>query len=186
VRDSGLAPLQSATGTTAAGTASTTGNRYDDGWPDNGSWSLPSQPTLGSAAGSTAATRTGTSGSPNSTPATNSNQPSGQFASQSGFPAASGQTTGVINTAAANSDTSGTAAAGHLPQIGRNSTTSTAAATTNAPQPWMLLIASVLTLAGSLAANLYLGVSYLDARQKYQSLVRKTAETFRRVKAAAA
>ena len=50
----------------------------------------------------------------------------------------------------------------------------------------MPLIASVLTLAGSLAANLYLGVSYLDARQKYQSLVRKTADTFRRVKAVAA
>jgi hypothetical protein len=50
----------------------------------------------------------------------------------------------------------------------------------------MPLIATVLTLAGSLAANLYLGVSYLDARQKYQSLVRKTADTFRRVKAAAA
>ncbi len=57
---------------------------------------------------------------------------------------------------------------------------------TTEPQPWMPLIASVLTLAGSLAANLYLGVSYLDARQKYQSLVRKTAETFRRVKAVAA
>ena len=53
-------------------------------------------------------------------------------------------------------------------------------------QPWMPLILAVLTLSGSLAANLFLGMSYLDARQKYQSLVRKTADTFRRVKAAAA
>jgi hypothetical protein len=54
------------------------------------------------------------------------------------------------------------------------------------PPQWMPLILSVMGLAASLAANLYLGVSYLDARQKYQSLVRKTAETFRRVKAVAA
>lgn len=53
-------------------------------------------------------------------------------------------------------------------------------------QAWVPLILAVLTLAGSLAANLFLGMSYLDARQKYQSLVRKTADTFRRVKAAAA
>ncbi|HEX3600514.1 MAG TPA: hypothetical protein VHU84_10255, partial [Lacipirellulaceae bacterium] len=53
-------------------------------------------------------------------------------------------------------------------------------------QPWTLWILGVLALAGSLAANLYLGASYLDARQKYQSLVRKTAETFRRVKSVAA
>lgn len=52
-------------------------------------------------------------------------------------------------------------------------------------QPWVPFIGAVLIMAFSLAANLYLGVSYLDARQKYQSLVRKTAETFRRVKVAA-
>jgi hypothetical protein len=47
-------------------------------------------------------------------------------------------------------------------------------------------VATVLGLAGSLAANLFLGWSYLDARQKYESLVRRTAETFRRTKPAAA
>jgi hypothetical protein len=57
---------------------------------------------------------------------------------------------------------------------------------TNVQQPWVPLIASVLGLAGSLAANLFLGWSYLDARQKYQSLVRRTADTFRRAKPAAA
>ena len=47
------------------------------------------------------------------------------------------------------------------------------------------MIVAVLSLAGSLAGNLFLGMSYLDARQKYQTLARKTAETFRRVTAAA-
>ncbi|HVT30976.1 MAG TPA: hypothetical protein VHE81_23425 [Lacipirellulaceae bacterium] len=53
-------------------------------------------------------------------------------------------------------------------------------------QPWGPMVVAVLSLAGSLAANLFLGWSYLDARQKYQSLVRRTADTFRRAKAAAA
>jgi len=59
-------------------------------------------------------------------------------------------------------------------------------AVTNASQPWIPLIAAVLALAGSLAGNLFLGWSYMDARQKYQSLVRRTADTFRRTKTAAA
>ena len=37
-----------------------------------------------------------------------------------------------------------------------------------------------------LAGNLFLGWSYMDARQKYQSLIRRTADTFRRTKTAAA
>lgn len=53
-------------------------------------------------------------------------------------------------------------------------------------QAWVPLLAAVLSLAGSLAGNLFLGWSYLDAREKYQSLVRRTADTFRRVKTAAA
>lgn len=71
------------------------------------------------------------------------------------------------------------------PNANSNSTTQKGSGTAS-DQPWMPLILAVLTLAGSLAANLFLGMSYLDARQKYQSLVRKTADTFRRVKAAAA
>jgi hypothetical protein len=43
-----------------------------------------------------------------------------------------------------------------------------------------------LSLAGSLGANLYLGWSYLDARLKYSTLVRKTADKFRRAATAAA
>jgi hypothetical protein len=60
------------------------------------------------------------------------------------------------------------------------------AAATNTSQPWLPLIAAVLSLAGSLAGNLFLGWSYMDARQKYQSLVRRTADTFRRTKTVAA
>jgi hypothetical protein len=52
--------------------------------------------------------------------------------------------------------------------------------------PWLPLLVVSLSLMGSLSANLFLGWSYLDARQKYRSLVRKTADTFRRVTTAAA
>lgn len=59
------------------------------------------------------------------------------------------------------------------------------APTTNEP-PWMPLLVVSVSLAGSLGANLFLGWSYMDARQKYRALVRKTADKFRRVGASAA
>jgi hypothetical protein len=52
--------------------------------------------------------------------------------------------------------------------------------------PWVPLLVVSLSLVGSLSANLFLGWSYIDARQKYRSLVRKTADTFRRAAGAAA
>jgi hypothetical protein len=52
--------------------------------------------------------------------------------------------------------------------------------------PWLPLLVVSLSLAGSLGANLYLGWSYLDARLKYSTLVRKTADKFRRAATAAA
>jgi hypothetical protein len=52
-------------------------------------------------------------------------------------------------------------------------------------QPWGLFLGTILVLAFSLAFNIYLGWSYMDARQKYQALVRRTADTFRRTKVAA-
>jgi hypothetical protein len=53
------------------------------------------------------------------------------------------------------------------------------------PQPWATLLGAILLLAFSIAGNVYLGWSYMDARQKYQALVRRTADTFRRTKVAA-
>jgi hypothetical protein len=58
-------------------------------------------------------------------------------------------------------------------------------AATNEP-PWLPLLVVSLSLAGSLGANLFLGWSYLDARLKYSTLVRKTADKFRRPATAAA
>jgi hypothetical protein len=52
-------------------------------------------------------------------------------------------------------------------------------------QPWMPLVLASLALVGSLSANLFLGWSYVDARQKYRTLVRKTADKFRRAAEAA-
>jgi hypothetical protein len=51
--------------------------------------------------------------------------------------------------------------------------------------PWAPLLFVSLTLAGSIGANLFLGWSYMDARQKYRHLVQKTANKFRRATAAA-
>jgi hypothetical protein len=50
--------------------------------------------------------------------------------------------------------------------------------------PWVPLLAASLGLAGSIGANLFLGWSYIDARQKYRTLVQKTANKFRRTLAA--
>jgi hypothetical protein len=84
----------------------------------------------------------------------------------------------------------------HLPEITTAPATSHGAPATTlqtaagqqmpAQQPWMPLLLVSLGLAGSIGANFYLGWSYMDARQRYRSLVDKTAEVFRRVTGAAA
>jgi hypothetical protein len=61
-----------------------------------------------------------------------------------------------------------------------------AQAAASAHPQWMTLAVVLLSLVGSLSANVFLGMSYMDARQKYQSLVRRTADSFRRVPVAAA
>jgi hypothetical protein len=119
------------------------------------------------------------------------NQPMGQFAAQpngQGFNGAQQNGSNVNGYTQAGFGTpSGAMGNGQAPngtnQFGRNEIGTNVPMTTQPIFTWVLV---VLALAASLAANFYLGASYLDARQKYQSLVRKTAETFRRVKAAAA
>ena len=51
---------------------------------------------------------------------------------------------------------------------------------------WIPFLLVTLSLVGSLSANFYLVLSYLGARQRYVSLVQKTADTFRRATSAAA
>ncbi len=46
-------------------------------------------------------------------------------------------------------------------------------------RPWMTLVFVSLTLISSLVANFFLGWSYVEARLRYQTLVRKTADKFR-------
>jgi hypothetical protein len=58
-------------------------------------------------------------------------------------------------------------------------------AAANGQPQWMTLAVVLLSLVGSLSANVFLGMSYMDARQKYQSLVRRTADSFRSSPAAA-
>jgi hypothetical protein len=92
-----------------------------------------------------------------------------------------------MQSAPPNSNFAGATSNMHQQSLGQNAANpNQTPAAGNAAQPWIPLIAAVLTLAGSLAANLFLGWSYMDARQKYQSLVRRTADTFRRTKTAAA
>jgi hypothetical protein len=54
------------------------------------------------------------------------------------------------------------------------------AATSQAELPWLPLLGTSVGLVGSLAANLFLGMSYADARQKYRALVRKTTHAFQK------
>jgi hypothetical protein len=164
VRDSGLAPLQPVASTLSD------------------PWSQPAQPTLGSANGAVSVNR------PPASPAANNNtfgsttQPNNNAFSNTPQP----NNNNFGGSTQPNTNTFSNTTQPNNPFITPPNTQVPNSIGKGEPQPWMPLIASVLTLAGSLAANLYLGVSYLDARQKYQSLVRKTADTFRRVKAVAA
>ena len=47
-------------------------------------------------------------------------------------------------------------------------------------QPWGMFVFTSLVCLGSLSGNLFLGWSYLDARNKYQSALRRTVRTFSR------
>jgi hypothetical protein len=84
------------------------------------------------------------------------------------------------------SSTSGNAFGSIPPDGTTNSGHLTASSPSTEQPPWLPLLVVSLSLVGSLSANLFLGWSYIDARQKYRTLVRKTADTFRRVAAPAA
>jgi len=200
-RDTGFAPLQGSAGSTAAsdpryGTGNLSGASTQPGssWSGSDSWSQTQPPSLSAANGAVSVNRPNAASNQGTASFTGGNPQSRQFAGQTTVPQFTGQQAGQ-NTNGTNSGM-GTFGnynpAGATPGMpnqmtgGANQYGQTLPLKSPTEAPWMPLIASVLTLAGSLAANLYLGVSYLDARQKYQSLVRKTAETFRRVKAVAA
>jgi hypothetical protein len=87
-----------------------------------------------------------------------------------------------------------------LPSIGNNLATQRTPAAQSPPRspsdagkptaeegqkPWIPFLLTLLGLIGSISANFFLGWSYMDARQKYQSLVRKTAGKLRRAAEAA-
>ncbi len=165
-------------------------NRLNEPWSGNEAWNQQQNP------GAASISKNGASAvSPPPFPASPNN---GQFANQTngqgfGNPVQNGSNNGGFTQAGFGSgfNTSGNGQMQNgqngMPngtnQYGRNEVGANGPVTNQPLFTWVLV---VLTLAGSLAANFYLGASYLDARQKYQSLVRKTAETFRRVKAAAA
>ena len=52
--------------------------------------------------------------------------------------------------------------------------------------PWKPLLAVSLALAGSLGANVFLGMSYADARHRYHALVAKTTHSFQKAAGLAA
>jgi hypothetical protein len=181
VRDSGLAPMQPVTGFQTADTRTANANRSGDSFANLDSWAQPTQPTIGAATSATPSGKPATNSNAPNTPVTNGGAQSGQVASQPPIQIPGGQTTGAFNMAGTSPNSSQI-----LMGSGMNQAVKHTAGGATEPQPWTPLILSVLGLVGSLAANLYLGASYLDARQKYQSLVRKTADTLRRVKVAAA
>ncbi|HEX4415742.1 MAG TPA: hypothetical protein VH107_19075 [Lacipirellulaceae bacterium] len=154
--------------------------RQAENWSNNGT---PSSDPWGRNSGAQAATAG--FGNPQAT-----NQPAGGFATQpnnQGFNGAqpngmNGNGTMQAGVGAGNLPMGNGQAANGMNQFGHTEMGANGPMTTQPAFLWVLL---VLVLAASLAGNFYLGASYLDARQKYQSLVRKTAETFRRVKAAA-
>ncbi len=154
--------------------ARSTAAKPTDSWTDD-SWSRNSQPSQNGIGASIGASKTAAIGS------AGSSAPAIQAPSNAAplSPATIGSAGNSTNFGGPNPN---------APQqsVAVNAAKPTQAATaTGEPQPWVTLLAAILGLAGSLAGNVYLGWSYLNARQKYQALVRRTADTFRRTKVAA-
>jgi hypothetical protein len=136
-----------------------------DPWADNNPWAESVKSPQGTPQASQGATIAQAPGSASSPPG---------IAGQAGQPPAS--TTAGTTIPPANP--AGQPAASNLG-------TAPPTVPTGSDPPWVPLLVVSLSLAGSIGANLFLGWSYIDARQKYRSLVQKTANTFRRVSAAA-
>jgi hypothetical protein len=179
---SNTAPSQPAA-TTTQDTKKTGDGKPTDFWADD-SWTRPPQSASTATIG------------PASTPAAPSATiKSATVAAAANVPPTnqSSATSPVLNPPAAGPAGLNAAPTNSAP-TGTQAITDSASAKPNQPSlppnsekhPWVPLLAAILSLAGSLAANFFLGWSYLDTRQKYQSLVRRTADTFRRAKPAAA
>lgn len=166
-------------------------DRWGDPWAETDPWKQPSQqpqqnaspqPPANTNSSGTFATNNGWStNTPASTPAAASvtgDQPIINHApptnSAAGFGANPGQQ-GIVP--------QGTNLAGTNPAGGPAPPNAGAA---TQPPPWLPLLLVTLGLVGSLSANFYLVLSYIGARQRYVSLVQKTADTFRRAAGAAA
>jgi hypothetical protein len=164
---------------------STANNKSADFWADD-SWSRPQSiapNTIDPRNSSATISKTGQTANANSAPPTNQPPANSPVLNPPAIPSTSNTFATASPTSAPQPATANTTTAAKPAQ---QTAATPAAAPTGEQKPWVALLAIVLVLAGSLAANLFLGWSYLDARQKYQSLVRRTADTFRRTKAAAA
>ncbi len=170
-RDSSFGPSQPVA-TNPQETGRMTGGQPTDSWNDN-SWSRNSQSPPGGPSASISASKPAVFG-----PANNSGPGIQQPANSSPYgPSTAGSNANNFPSVGANPN-------GQQPPMVNTSTRPIQAGTsaTGEPQPWVTFVLVMLSLVGSLAGNLYLGWSYLDARQKYQALVRRTADTFRRTK----
>jgi hypothetical protein len=100
--------------------------------------------------------------------------PAAQFAGSVGSPTTTSADPARIAATPKPSDTLNVAAEGWLDGAGKKE----AAATQESPRTRdnaIVVLAAWVLLSGSVAGNLYLFWSYLDVRQKYRALVRKTA-----------
>jgi hypothetical protein len=100
--------------------------------------------------------------------------PAAQFTGAPGAPATTGADPAKIAATPKPSDALNVAAEGWLDGAGKKEATAAKESPSRGDNAMVVLAAWVL-LSGSVAGNLYLFWSYLDVRQKYRALVRKTA-----------
>jgi hypothetical protein len=162
-------------------------DRWGDPWAETDPWKQQQQNTTPQTAGS--ATNAGTAATNNGWPINTANSaPAGANAAASqpiiGQAPPSATSVGFgTNPGLQGGIPQGTTLAGTNPAVANHGPNS---GPPTEQLPWMPLLLVTLSLVGSLSANLYLVLSYIGARQRYVSLVQKTADTFRRATGAAA